>query len=82
MIKIFFGKSTSQNYSLAVKRAKRDATHYEEETIGKTISHKVGYDFGKIQKVYPLWDLVKGWKTTQLFINDELADVTELKNYN
>ncbi|USK71155.1 AAA family ATPase [Peribacillus asahii] len=78
MIKIYFGKSTSQNYSLALKRAKRDSTHYEEEVVGKSITHKVEYDIEKLPKAFKLWETVKGWKTTELFIDGEPAGWQEL----
>lgn len=78
MIKIYFGKSTSQNYNLAVKRAKRNSTHYEEEAVGKIITHKAKFDIENLSKVFALWELVKGWKTTQLFINDEPSSLIEL----
>lgn len=78
MIKIIFGKSSSQNYNLGVRRAKRDSNHYEEETLGKTIMHKAEYNFERLPKALRLWETVCGWKSTELYINDEVAETNEL----
>ncbi|MGW9164970.1 AAA family ATPase [Priestia megaterium] len=78
MLKIHFGKSTSQNYNLAVKRAKREGSHYDEEISGKVITHKVEYELDRLPKVFKLWETVNGWKSTELFINNEPAGTHEL----
>lgn len=78
MIEINFGKSTSHNYSLAVKRAKRDSINYDEEQVGKSVTHKVEYGIEELPKALKLWEIVKGWKTTELYIDAEPAGITEL----
>lgn len=78
MIKISFGKSSSQNYNLAVRRAKKYSTRYEEEIIGKSLIHKADYSLESLPKALKLWESVRGWKSTELFVNDEPAGTNEL----
>jgi transitional endoplasmic reticulum ATPase len=78
MIKIIYGKSSSQNYNLALKRAKRDASKFYEEKDGNTITNVAEYDFSNLKKAEKLWEIVSAWKSAELYIKGEIAEKYDL----
>lgn len=78
-IKIMFGKSSSKNYSKAVRLIKENRT-YSELTEDGNINHSAIYtaDKDSFLDFYFLYDVVGRWKTTFYMINDELIDRTSI----
>ncbi|PKF89031.1 AAA family ATPase [Bacillus sp. BA3] len=73
MITILFGKSNSQNYPMAIRQAKRSADNYTESDEGKFVIHKAIYSYENYVKAEKLWNTVGNWKSTEMYIQDELA---------
>lgn len=81
--KIRFGKSSSQNYQKAVNQAKKFVNYKpisEDNTFNTVIlySNELRQRYRKIEK---LWLLISGWKTTELFVNDEPVEFYDLNKY-
>ena len=74
-ISISFGKSTSNNYTKAVFLAKK-APSYHEEGEGKNIIHQATYSSSDSDYLsfITLYELVGGWKSSFVFINNQLID--------
>jgi len=74
-ISISFGKSTSNNYTKAVFLAKK-APYYHEEGEGKNIIHQATYSSlaSDYLSFITLYELVGGWKSSFVFINNQLID--------
>lgn len=76
-ITITFGKSTSKNYDIAVERAMKHP-NYSETGEDKNIFHKIIYGFNEINEIKSMLDLVGQWKSTKLYVNNELKPYNEI----
>lgn len=75
--RIEFYFSGSGNYEVAVQRAML-YPNYQETVLEKTICHSVTFPLTNIEAVVDLWDLVKGWSASRLYINGERASKRDL----
>ncbi|ATW24122.1 hypothetical protein [Candidatus Formimonas warabiya] len=69
-ITLEFGKSTSQNYDLAVEYIKKNPT-YTETGQGKSVKHTANYSLANINPFFELYDLVSGWKSTAIYMGGQ-----------
>jgi hypothetical protein len=74
-ISISFGRSSSQNFDKALFLAKQAPKYDEQEYNGKTIYQAT---YGKDEEQYlafiQLYEMIKTWKSTAVFINGKLID--------
>lgn len=58
---------------MAIRQAKRSADNYTESDEGKFVIHKAIYSYENYVKAEKLWNTVGNWKSTEMYIQDELA---------
>lgn len=75
--RIEFYFSGSGNYELAVQKA-MPHPNYQETVLEKTIGHSVTFSLVETEAVVDLWDLVKGWSASRLYINGERSNKRDL----
>ncbi len=71
MIKIIFGKSSSQNYSQALNKAKRTSTSFSQIGEEKATVNTASYPFSDIEKAMSLWEIVSSWKSSEFLFDDK-----------
>lgn len=76
-ITVSFGFSTSNNYNLAVERAKAYPT-YKATGEGKEVIHSVDFAFDEIDDLRSLLDLVGQWKSTTLYVDNKPVAFSEI----
>lgn len=74
---IEFYFSGSGNYELAVQKATQHHS-YQETTLERTLRHHVTFSLVEVEAIIDLWDLVKGWSSSRLYINGERATKRDL----
>jgi len=79
MIKIVFGKSKSQNYNLAIRKSKNSSSKFEIKEFDNKSLNIVLFDIKKSKEASKLWELIRGWKSSELFINDVPANKYDLE---
>jgi hypothetical protein len=74
---IEFGKSTSNNYNIAVERAKAYPT-YTESITDKAIRHRVTFKMEQIDDIRSMLDLIGRWKSTTIYIDNRAVPYADI----
>lgn len=76
-IKIKFGHSRSSSYGYAVDFASKFPS-YAESGKGCQKRHSVAFDVNDIDAAIHLWEMVSGWKSSCLMINNKISSKKDL----
>ena len=79
-VEISFGKSSSPNFSKAVKICENIPT-YSLEGDGKLVLYKVMLPITEVDLIINLFDLVGSWKSSKMLINGHLSTKKALTYY-
>jgi len=81
--RISFGKSSSQNYQKAVRLLKRFNNYslIDEEGIKNEIILKDNELIDQYNNLHSLLSFINGWKTCEIYINDQKADLNEINRF-
>ncbi|MCK5242820.1 zinc ribbon domain-containing protein [bacterium] len=78
--KIYFGLSSSSNYTRALEICK-NIPSFETEGEGKSIRHVISLPITEVELIVTIFDLVGTWKSSKMLINNRSASKKELTYY-
>ncbi len=83
-LSINFRESTSKNYKVAIRLAKKFSQFQlaTDEDPSNTVSISTTEFASKIKTFETLWNTVKRWNGSFLLLNDDVIDIKKLKEYN
>lgn len=75
---LFFGESKSKNYAKALRIYSSIPDEFRVELLAHSVQIFKYSDFLRIRtKFIRLYKMVRGWKTSQLWINNELCELSD-----
>lgn len=80
-LRLEFGKSSSRDYSVVIRYANKWPKYTKETVSEKQEIHKLIFSENEILEFEKIYEKIKDWKTTKIFINEEYIEQKVLNGW-